>query len=363
MITRCKGRRKSLEETLKFFLMQDYPYIEVIVVNYNSPDKLHDWLEDEFPSQLAQGKLVEVYVPETLYFHHAHSRNVGLRHALGEWVLYVDADVRPHSRLVSYLVRRVTPILDIFAMPGPGIGRDAASTMFAKRYDLERLGGFMEQLEGWGYEDGDMRDRLFLLGKEMLSFSPSMLSVVRHQDHERCMYFKPPYNAAAREDPERWHIEQREKNHKQSKEYIKEHGQVANKGIDWGADGHVVGSGTRWLREVADKEPEEAIKVQSPNRTNYIVKWDKETGRLLNKSQLLAEGCPPSMIEKARKSFMKEKKQKEVTVEHQAKPKQAPPSTDVFRLDMKPEIVPDEENVTLEQGDVIVEVPDEEEEL
>jgi hypothetical protein len=331
--------------------MQDYPYIEVIVVNYNSPDKLHDWLIDEFPDQIAMGKLVEVYVPETLYFHHAHSRNVGLRHAIGDWVLYIDADVRPNSTLVSYLVRRVAPILDIFAMPGPGVSRDAASVMFVKRDDLVRLGGFMEQLEGWGYEDGDMRDRLFLLGKEMFSFSPSLVSTVKHLDHERCMYFKPPYNIAAREDPNNWYRNQRTKNHDQSKEYIKNHGRVANKHIEWGADGHIVGNSARWLEMIKDLTPQEVSKKQNPGSTNFILKWDKETGKLVNESQLKADGCPERLIQQARESYLKDKKQKEISVNHRARRGQPPPSTEVFELDLDPE----EENI-------IVEVPDDLEE-
>lgn len=354
------GRRKSLEQTLKFFLMQDYPYLEVIVVNYNSPDGLHDWLVDEFSNQIQIGKLIEVFVPQKLHFHHAHSRNVGLKAAMGDWVLYLDADCRPNTKLTSYLFNRMSHIPHIFGCFGPNCPRDAVGTLFAKRQDLLDLGGYMEQLEGWGYEDGDMRDRLYLLGREMFSISGSMVSSVKHEDFRRCMYFKPPYNKQEKENPKSWLRLNQEENYHKSKDYIDEHGYRANKDIDWGAGGHIVGSGNRFLYSIKKGDFEKAQEDLFPGiKGGYVLKWDSETGELLNEKEVLLAGCPQSYIEKAKISYL-QKRNQTLNLPIKRTADGTLPQTHKHEISIDSiEVIDEPDDEQNNNDDVIVDVPDE----
>jgi glycosyltransferase involved in cell wall biosynthesis len=264
-------------------LLQDYFNTEVIVVNYSSPDGLSEWLSQNYSNQLLSGKLIEVTVPKVYYFDHSHSRNVGLRSAHGEWVFFIDADCKPAPILVSHLLSRISDLPNVFSIVGtPAFG--AAGSLFANRQDLIDLGGYMEDLSGWGYEDGDIRDRLFLNDKEMFSFSPKFLPSLKNSSLEICMYFAPPMNRA--HENNNWQQDMYNRNYNLSKKYIEENGIVANKGREWGKGGINI------------------VKPISANNSNqgtlkaFCMNYDNN-GNLLNLDELLKNGCPQDYINKA----------------------------------------------------------------
>lgn len=300
IITRCKGRLKHLKKTLRLMLQQDYLFTEIIVVNYSSPDGLHDWLYDKWLKQTQIGRLIEAYVPDKDYFHHAHSRNIGLRAAQGDYVLFLDADVQASTSLVSHLIKRLRKMDRIFAMVGDPVPPDCSGTLFAKRKDLMDLNGFQEHFEAWGYEDGDMRDRLFLYNREMFSFNPKFVSAVIHPDYERFMYFDPPHN---KQSDDNWSRESKKANYAKSREYIEKHGVKANKDTEWGQGGHVVNLEPRYLDRIGDPKQRVQLweQMYEGMKGTYLIQWDPKTGECLNEHQLLADGMPRAYLEAAKK--------------------------------------------------------------
>ena len=298
IITRCKGRKKDLQKTLPLMLMQNYTLSEVIVVNYNSPDGLSKWMHEKYSKFIKAGKLIEVTVPDTNYFYHSHSRNVGLKAAKGDLVLFIDSDCQPVTNLLMHILQRVGLGPNVFSMIGfPSVGK--SGTMLAKREDLIALGGFMDQLIGWGYEDGDMRDRLFLYGKEMFSFFPNLVTAIGHNDYERWMYFNPPLNK--NKENLNWKEIERDNNYRISKEYINQHGIIANKNKPWGEGGIIREPKKRWINSSEDPENIRELSA-SDLKGAHILRFDKETDELLNEKEVLDAGCPPSYITEAKRN-------------------------------------------------------------
>lgn len=296
IITRCKGRLNHLKQTLPFMLMQDYFQTEIIVVNYNSPDGLHEWLMEEYGNQYKLNRLIEVFVPDTLYFDHSHSRNVGLKAALGDWVLYLDADCKASNELVRYLLFRIAQD-KMFAMIGYPTPPDTSGTLFAKRQDLLDLGGFQESFFGWGYEDGDMRDRLFLHGREMFCFNPRFIEPIPHADVERFKYFKPPFN---KQTETSWKNDIKIENCNLSIKYIQTNGVVANKGKPWGEGGHILNQGERYITKSSENLAETLKQVYAGTKGVYMIHWGPNN-EALNEKQLIEAGCPPGYIAQAKK--------------------------------------------------------------
>lgn len=263
-------------------LLQDYPNTEIIVVNYNSPDGLSEWLTQTYANQLLSGRLIEIIVPKVCYFDHPHSRNVGLRAARGEWIFFVDADCKPAPILVSHLLSRISNLPNVFATIGtPAFG--AVGSLFARRQDLIDVGGYMEDLSGWGYEDGDLRDRLFLNNKEMFSFLPKLLPSLNNSSLERCMYFAPPLNRAHEKDD--WQRDMYNRNYNLSKKYIEDNGIVANKDKEWGKGGINI------VKPINVDKDNQNIKA-------FCINYDNN-GNLLNLDELHKSGCPQEYINKA----------------------------------------------------------------
>lgn len=357
IITRCKGRKAALTRTLPFMLAQNYPYIEVIVVNYDSPDDLHTWLTTEHQRVIEVGKLVEVFVPNKPHFHHAHSRNVGLKAAIGDWVFFLDADCQPNTRLVTHIFDRLKGLENIFA----GIGsppRGRAGTLFAKREDLLKIGGYNEELEGWGYEDGDIKDRLFEAGKEMYSFLPKLVGEIRHTDHERWVHMAPPYNKT--DKSANWRGIERGNNYARSQNNIIKNGPIANKDKEWGVGGQVLAK-RRWIHDIwHDDTLLDTNKALHPDvKGAYMVLFDKNNN-CTNEQELLKAGMPKSYLEAAKRKKKLQGKEAQAS-EHLTKLSRDQPITQK-NITIKPEDLEMLDQVVPDESDIVVEIDDKEEE-
>jgi hypothetical protein len=226
------------------------------------------------------------------------------------------------------LLSRIGDLPNVFATIGtPAFG--AVGSLFAKRQDLVNLGGYMEDLSGWGYEDGDLRDRLFLDNKEMFSFLPKFLPSLNNSSLERCMYFAPPLNRAHEKDD--WQRDMYNRNYNLSKKYIEENGVVANKGREWGS------GGINTVNPVGD--------VAGAMKAIYVIKYDKD-GKLLNLDELRKQGCPQKYIDMAKNNKGREAFRETVVMKHN--------ELKLTRIQDK-----DLKVVTEELDDPEVEVPDE----
>jgi glycosyltransferase involved in cell wall biosynthesis len=304
IIVRCRGRLAQLKESLKFLFIQDHHFTEIIVVNYDCPDDLHHWLAINTSRYILNRKLIEVIVKDKQYFNHSHSRNVGLHAAQGDWVLFISAEDRPHYQLVSHLLKRIGDMDKIYAIPSIRWNLVLRKMLFARRKDLLDIGGFNEDLIGYGYEHEDVCERLLLHGLEQFRFSVEFTGMpIPHSDDIRRVHLPLV------DSQHNWKELSRANNLKTSREYVNKNGIVVNKDREFGVGGTIFESSKqsaqRWIHE--PDNPEKRTRLKSEN--TYGFKFDK-SGKLQNEDELIKSGCRKDIIERAKQYMLKKKEEK-----------------------------------------------------
>lgn len=191
------GRLHHLVETLPKNICWnlDYSNLEFVILDYNSPDGLGDWIKKYMINSINSGIVVYYKYFDSPYFRYSHSRNLLLRLASGNIVCNLDADNYTGKGFAGYIERKLRKI-DFIA--GPIITSNNISprsldgiTMgcfgrIAIRKDLVlSIGGYNEELEYWGFEDRDLYMRLRALKFKSDSIDPQFLFSIPHTDEER----------------------------------------------------------------------------------------------------------------------------------------------------------------------------------
>jgi len=104
IIVPAKDEEANIGAALETLLAQDYPNIEIIVVDDRSTDGTAEVVRGvaaQHPAEARDGRVRLVQVKELAagWFGKPHAMHTGAREARGEWLLFVDADCRqaPHS--------------------------------------------------------------------------------------------------------------------------------------------------------------------------------------------------------------------------------------------------------------------------
>jgi len=174
--TVCMDRLHNLKETLPINIKSNksYPNLEFVILDYNSSDKLEDWIKNNFIKYINNGRIVYYRTEEPKYFDMPHAKNVVSKLASGDIINNLDADnyavdIRPENKnkqtnecWASYLNRIANefPEKAIFIksnrVPHGRVG-------FYKKDFIDILGGYDEELAGYGYEDFDIVERAIRL--------------------------------------------------------------------------------------------------------------------------------------------------------------------------------------------------------
>jgi chlorobactene glucosyltransferase len=98
VIVPAKDEEANIGAALETLLAQDYPNIEIIVVDDRSTDGTAEAVR-RVAARDGRVRLVEVKELAAGWFGKPHAMHTGAREARGEWLLFVDADCRqaPHS--------------------------------------------------------------------------------------------------------------------------------------------------------------------------------------------------------------------------------------------------------------------------
>lgn len=166
--TICMNRLHDLMVTLPVNIHhnRDYPNVEFVILNYNSQDKMDEWIRDYMVPYIEAGILVYVHTTEPKFYATSHSRNVAFRVATGDIVNDVDADnfTGPGFAQTLNLLAEVRPKKAAFSaakrMTHGRIG-------FYKKEWLE-LGGYDEDLLGYGQEDNNLLFRAMATGCKLM---------------------------------------------------------------------------------------------------------------------------------------------------------------------------------------------------
>lgn len=170
----CMNRLHDLKETLYLNLESNKSYsnLEFVILDYNSTDGLGKWIKENMMEQIESGRMNYYRTEEPKYYSMSHSRNIAFKVAEGEIVNSLDVDnytfdltgkLKPSECWASCINRIANqyPEKNIFAKSKQ---RKHGRIGFFKNEFIDTLGGYDEELEGYGWDDHDLVDRAILLG-------------------------------------------------------------------------------------------------------------------------------------------------------------------------------------------------------
>jgi hypothetical protein len=185
VVTPCKGRLRYLQQALGRVMA--HPEVHCCIVDYSCPDRVGDWVEAEFASEVAAGRLVVERVPDQPVFNKCRAHNAGARRARrqgADFFCFLDADTLVEPGFYDHI--RAQARGDRFLIAGlreDGSDQPSMTGLLVVRAEaFEQVGGFDEGFLGWGGEDIEFRLRLFLLGGLEVGEVP--LSLVRPMEHD-----------------------------------------------------------------------------------------------------------------------------------------------------------------------------------
>lgn len=178
--TTCKGRAHHIRKTLpaNMAACADDPDVEFVLLDYQSDDGLRDWVRDTQRENIATRRLIYASYSPAPFFRISHAKNIAHRLAAGDVLCNIDADniIVPgyskwlrqqftgHRGLVvaprrytswDWISERIVErLLGMRKAPAGLLGRIAID-----RPLFERLGGYNEDLNGWGLDDALLRLR------------------------------------------------------------------------------------------------------------------------------------------------------------------------------------------------------------
>jgi glycosyltransferase involved in cell wall biosynthesis len=179
----CKGRLDFLRESLPAVVAQQgTAAFDITVVDYGCPDGTFMWLHNEHPGVRA------VLVKDcTEFFNLSRARNIGAMASKSPLIAFCDADVTPGPLWLQTMVDQLREPQVV--MTHPQWRRGGCGICLVRRKTFMDIRGFDEELEGWGYEDIDFRNRATTAGV-VATYSPGLFSVRRHSVSARVRFYR-----------------------------------------------------------------------------------------------------------------------------------------------------------------------------
>ena len=221
----CKFRTQHLELTLPINLKNN-PQAKFVLLNYNSPDHLEDYIKKDHSADLESGRLVVYRFTEPGPFRMAHAKNLAHRlgiHEGADILLNLDADNLTGEGFDQY-------ILEHMSAPPPGddlmpkrsqhtrvflwakmlkgeMKRGISGRIAVTKEAFYTTGGYDEVFSTWSPDDKDFNIRLNRLGYQGREIEHRFLDAVSHNDKMR---FKEYPHAADAEVVESFNLVGRE---------------------------------------------------------------------------------------------------------------------------------------------------------
>lgn len=205
--TTCMGRLKYLQQTLPFNIERnkEYSNLEFVILNYNSKDDMEEWMKRNMMKYIETGKVVYYKTTEPEYYSMTHSRNVAFKVSTGDIINNVDADnftyndeYKIQECWASYL-NKIANQFDENILFAKGKQLLRGRIGFYKK-DFLKLGGYDEDLEGYGYDDHDIAVRAKEMGFVLCPWRGKYFHRIRTGRKEKGENMKRPWKKTEREN-------------------------------------------------------------------------------------------------------------------------------------------------------------------
>lgn len=235
--TTCMNRLYNLKETLpeNIEFNKNYSNLEFVILDYNSQDGLKKWMKKNMMEHIESGRVVYYRTKEPKYFSMAHSRNVVFKVATGEIINNIDADNYtvslkgetrrrydyPKECLASYINSMANECeKNVVFAKGKQLVHGRIG--FYRKEFINLLGGYDENLFGYGYDDIDLFTRARLLGFTLCSWGGRYYGRIKTGGKEKGQNMERSWKITQ--------VENKDKSIKNTEGGIL----VANKGKEWG---------------------------------------------------------------------------------------------------------------------------------
>jgi glycosyltransferase involved in cell wall biosynthesis len=183
IVTCCKGRLQYLKQSLPTFVAQAES--EVIVVDYDCPDKTGKWVATQFPG------VHLVTVTEAPHFNLSHARNIGAAHARAPWLVFCDADDLLAPSFSSELLSMATPGTYQRTLRNTQWGlRKEFIPLACEAATFRAVGGYDDAIQGWGIEDLEFIDRLGVAGIREITGTATVARTLPQTKTESSRYYE-----------------------------------------------------------------------------------------------------------------------------------------------------------------------------
>jgi hypothetical protein len=194
--TTAMGRLDQVRQTLPANLQEnsDYPNLDFVLLDYGSHDGLGDWVQSHLREHLDSGRLTYLRLEGVEHYSHAHSKNVCFLASAGDVVCNVDADnflPRGFAFHLNDLMLQSERCIANYANEAPN---NTKGRLAVGRRDFLAVGGYDEQLRGWGWDDKDLRARLVMAGCELKWFDLAYAAYLPHDDARRVENMAPEHH-------------------------------------------------------------------------------------------------------------------------------------------------------------------------
>ena len=149
VVVPCKGRLSHLMQTIPAMLR--HSSIPIIVVDYACPSNTKAWV-----SSLHSPKCSSFSANVPGPFNLSRARNIGIKQVSTKYVISMDADCLVQDGLLESLVPQGDEVRLLVGVHQQG---GVSYCRFTKSL-WEKVRGYDESMEGWGYEDTDFLARL-----------------------------------------------------------------------------------------------------------------------------------------------------------------------------------------------------------
>jgi glycosyltransferase involved in cell wall biosynthesis len=182
--TAMKNRLEHIKVTLPANIesAQSYGNFQWILLNYGCTDpQTEEWVQTVVRPLTKSGLVDYYHYKDAKHFRFAHARNIGLACADGELACNVDADNFIGDGFAQYLAARTQRPKTFVRMSG--IKRGSKGRICARTQDLHQIGGYDENFESWGADDGDLAERLRRSGiRQITCYIEEFGNVIEHND-------------------------------------------------------------------------------------------------------------------------------------------------------------------------------------